>query len=556
MKRTILLFGLLLSGFTFSQNALNFDGTDDYVETSYTGVAGAAPRTMEAWINTSTTNASAHYIMDYGYFGAGSFDNGKRFTMLLNAAHQLRLEIRGWGIDATTPLNDGNWHHVAVIYDGSTVSLVVDGIEEANGTPSITVNTTLTTNLLIGSRTDYEPTKLFEGSIDEVKFWNYARTTLHMFYFKDYELCNTPNGLSAYFKMNQGTADMDNTGITSLTEEISANDGTFYNLALNGTSSNFVAGAPVTSNFTASQTITECNGGSVTVGTNTYNATGVYTDVFTSVINGCDSTVTTDLTILDPITSSQVITECDGGSVTVGNNTYSTTGVYTDVLTSIATGCDSTVTTDLTILAPITSSQTLNECNGFTITVGSNTYSATGTYTDVLTSIATGCDSTVTTDLTINAPDATTSLAGTTISANTAGATYTWIDCDNNNAAINGETAQDFTPTQNGNYAVVVNDGNCSDTSACVNIATVGLDDYDSNEIALYPNPFTNLLNIQVNDSQSFDLKITNLIGQIVFTSDKLVGNQVIHFDHFNSGNYIVEIKFANSIIRKQVIKQ
>lgn len=33
--------------------ALDFDGVDDYVETSYYGVLDSGARTLEAWINTS-----------------------------------------------------------------------------------------------------------------------------------------------------------------------------------------------------------------------------------------------------------------------------------------------------------------------------------------------------------------------------------------------------------------------------------------------------------------------------------------------------------------------
>ena len=56
---------------------------------------------------------------------------------------------------------------------------------------------------------------------------------------------------------------------------------------------------------------------------------------------------------------------------------------------------------------------------------------------------------------------------GSQLSADVAGATYQWIDCDNGNAAITGETAQTFDPTASGNYAVVVTLNGCTDTSAC-----------------------------------------------------------------------------------------
>lgn len=146
------------------------------------------------------------------------------------------------------------------------------------------------------------------------------------------------------------------------------------------------------------QDITVCDGGSTTVGTNTYTVSGTYTDIFTA-FNLCDSTVTTNFIVLAPITSSQSVTLCDGGSMTVGSSTYSTSGNYVEHLTS-AFGCDSVVTTNLTILAPISTPQTIVVCAGASVLVGSNTYSSTGTYTDVMSSYF-GCDSTITTDLTV-----------------------------------------------------------------------------------------------------------------------------------------------------------
>ncbi len=64
----------------------------------------------------------------------------------------------------------------------------------------------------------------------------------------------------------------------------------------------------------------------------------------------CDSTVTTNLTVSNAVTGSQTLTICIGNSIIVGTSTYDSTGVYTDVLPGAAmSGCDSTVTTNLTV---------------------------------------------------------------------------------------------------------------------------------------------------------------------------------------------------------------
>ncbi|MDA0882789.1 MAG: LamG domain-containing protein, partial [Bacteroidetes bacterium] len=52
--------------------------------------------------------------------------------------------------------------------------------------------------------------------------------------------------------------------------------------------------------------------------------------------------------------------------------------------------------------------------------------------------------------------------------ANQTGATYQWLDCDNNNTPINGETNQFFAPDFSGNFAVEVSVNGCSAISDCM----------------------------------------------------------------------------------------
>jgi gliding motility-associated-like protein len=151
---------------------------------------------------------------------------------------------------------------------------------------------------------------------------------------------------------------------------------------------------------TPQTTLTEiiCNGESFSVGTSTYTVSGIYTDVLTAA-NSCDSTVTLNLTVLPTPQTTLTISICDDESYTVGTSTYTMPGTYTDVLTA-ANGCDSTVTLNLTVLPTPETILTESICNGESFTVGTSTYSATGVYTDILTA-ANGCDSTVTLNLTV-----------------------------------------------------------------------------------------------------------------------------------------------------------
>lgn len=97
----------------------------------------------------------------------------------------------------------------------------------------------------------------------------------------------------------------------------------------------------------SSQNVSICSGETYSIGSSVYTQSGVYTDVLT-LPSGCDSSVVTTLSVLSNSNFTQNVTITAGESFTVGNSTYTTEGTYQDVLTS-ANGCDSVVTTNLTV---------------------------------------------------------------------------------------------------------------------------------------------------------------------------------------------------------------
>jgi hypothetical protein len=77
--------------------------------------------------------------------------------------------------------------------------------------------------------------------------------------------------------------------------------------------------------------------------------------------------------------------------------------------------------------------------------------------------------------------------------ANSSLGTYQWIDCSTM-TAIPGATSQFYFPVVNGNYAVVITEGACSDTSLCVAAFSVGVDEVkDDGAISVFPNPSNGL---------------------------------------------------------------
>ena len=142
-----------------------------------------------------------------------------------------------------------------------------------------------------------------------------------------------------------------------------------------------------------------CDGDSVLL-ENEYRKTGgFYTDFYTAV-NGCDSMVVTELSILPVYLTFTSLAICEGDSTILENNYQTTAGLYHDTLSSVL-GCDSVIETNL-ILNPIfNEADTISICSNDSIILAGEYQNIVGNYIDTLTSIM-GCDSVVTTHLLID----------------------------------------------------------------------------------------------------------------------------------------------------------
>ncbi|MDC0231464.1 PCMD domain-containing protein, partial [Aureispira] len=135
-------------------------------------------------------------------------------------------------------------------------------------------------------------------------------------------------------------------------------------------------------------------------------------------------------------------------------------------------------------------------CVSYTSPSGKN-WATTGIYMDTLPSG--NCDSIFTIDLTILTVDTSVTNNGTSLTANATNATFQWVDCNNSNAAIPGETNATFSPVANGDYAVEVTQNGCTSTSACYNFIISDMNELAfSNDIYIYPNPNKGQFNIDL----------------------------------------------------------
>jgi hypothetical protein len=332
----------------------------------------------------------------------------------------------------------------------------------------------------------------------------------------------------------------------------------------------------------SSATSIACNGGTATVtvtetgGTSPYSGDGTFTVTagsYTYTVtdnNGCSAS--TNITVGEPnalvANINTGIISCNGQATTVtisasgGTPAYTGEGTFTVTAGSYTytvmdnNGCSTSNTVTVSEPAAIISSQSFTYCAGGSMMVGPHTYSTSGTYTDVLTAMN-GCDSTITTNLTINnVIDVTTSTIGNTITANATGASYQWVDCNNGKAIIAGSTNQSYVATSTGNYAVIVSENNCSDTSACVNIVTTGVEkNMKTSEVAIYPNPSSTEITIE--GVANSTITIINSIGQeVLFINATSQPKQTIYLNNLINGVYFVKITSTNGSVLKKIVKQ
>ncbi len=186
-------------------------------------------------------------------------------------------------------------------------------------------------------------------------------------------------------------------------------------------------------------------------------------------------------------------------------------------------------------------------CGAFTWIDG-NTYTENNNSAvyNLVGGAASGCDSLVTLNLTINSvADLSTTISGETITANNTAATYQWLDCDKNYAEISGQTAASFTPTVNGNYAVELTQNGCVDTSSCVSILNLGiLENSFGNTLIVYPNPTHGHFFIDLgNPFSTAEIQITNVLGKVIASKTAVNAQTLDLFIQDPAGVYIVTVK-------------
>lgn len=145
---------------------------------------------------------------------------------------------------------------------------------------------------------------------------------------------------------------------------------------------------------------------------------------------------------------------------------------------------------------------------------------------------------------------------GNTLTANTSGSTYQWVDCNNGYSVIPGATTQSYTPSMIGDFAVIATSGDCSDTSACFSITSVGIDEIGAGVLSLYPNPTNGQLTLTfAHSNSSAVIRVLDLSGRLV---DQFTVENTLQY-HYEltapSGSYVIEVLSNSEYSIHRIVK-
>jgi hypothetical protein len=133
--------------------------------------------------------------------------------------------------------------------------------------------------------------------------------------------------------------------------------------------------------------------------------------------------------------------------------------------------------------------------------------------------------------------------------------TYQWFY---NGVLLQGAITYYLISPPNGVYELqVTNSYGCVTTSNMITV-NVGVEDIGlEDQLNVYPNPVTDVLNVQWNNtSEAASLSIRDLSGRLILSERGGNGNAAIDLSELSSGNYILELQTQTGTLRKHIVKQ
>ena len=174
-------------------NALSFNGTNSYVSFGATPPL-SPPWTAEFWINRQDSTNIAATLLDDGITSLRLEQfNGTKLVGFT------KYSAADYTFNYTAPTN--TWVHLAFVSDTTATRLYVNGVAQSTNSNTISLPLRQFGAITNGSG----PRCAFKGTVDEIRVWNVVRSAEDILAEMVQPLTNTPAGLVAYWKFDEGS---------------------------------------------------------------------------------------------------------------------------------------------------------------------------------------------------------------------------------------------------------------------------------------------------------------------------------------------------------------
>lgn len=582
--------------------ALKFNGSSDYIAVPHNSVLSlTGSKSVSVWYKLDDAN-----LLNYPTIIYKQGDQVSNPNYSLQLAHEAGYGSNRYKLDYFHGNAGGNknlftkqdyrnylgqWVHIIFSYntaDGYMRIYFNGQISDSLYAPSfVPYTSTDSMQIARGSKVNY-PDSYFKGSLDDIRIYNRAlhraevialyNGVYYTYSTRNISICPGDSVLAGgQYRKTAGTyrdtihvnpghdsvvtnnLSIYQTYFTPLSRSVCQGDSLFlagkyrtasgvYNDSLktkNGCDSIISYIFTVNPEYLITRTVKICPGQKVFVAGALRDTAGMYAEALKTVA-GCDSIVVTSVQLSLPFYTVHAIDLCAGESVLINGKNVSQSGLYFDSLKTTG-GCDSIAIINLTVYPSYFLTQSVHLCTGESILINGKPISQPGIYNDSFKTVF-GCDSIIQITLTNSSVGTAVVQIANALKALQDSAAYQWLDCNNSYLPISGATAQIYTATANGDYAVEVTKNGCVDTSVCYTVTGVGINNINfSQSVSMYPNPATGAVKIDLGQVyNNADIAVYSINGQKLIAK-KINNSQTVELDieGLTGGIYLVEIKTA-----------
>ena len=220
---------------------LHFDGVDDNITFNNGNYSLDDDFTIEFWMKPDISGTDEHFILD-------NMSSNSGYSLRINSMSELSFTFfttSGIKNLDTPPIVNDVWQHVAIVYNGSSYTVFINGMLNNSLALSEAIIDDSSNNLTLGT-VNGAGGQYYKGAIDELRVWDIALSSCRISNQSGCQLVGDEDDLLAYYNFNNGEVNGNNFPMFSILDPnhtITSGippQGILNNFGLTGTTSNWI----------------------------------------------------------------------------------------------------------------------------------------------------------------------------------------------------------------------------------------------------------------------------------------------------------------------------